>query len=126
MRDVGNASAACSYDQLSGVGLPNDYLSRQIGISISPYADQVYRNDLAYNLSVTQSATFAVVAVFQADNIVQKDVSFVCVTPNNTQPDSSLPENKTPWKTSDAGAIWTATGGQSVWMTFAIGLLLAL
>jgi hypothetical protein len=125
MRDVGNAST-CPYEQLSGVDLPKDYLSRQIGVSISPYADQVYHNDLAYNLSVTQSTTFAVVAAFQADNIVQKDVSFVCITPNNTQPGSSLPENNTPWKTSDAGAPCKATRGLSVWMAFAVGLMFAL
>jgi hypothetical protein len=81
---------------------------------------------LAYNLSVTQSTTFAVVATFQADNTVQKDVSFVCITPNNTQSGSSLPGNKTPWKTSDASATWKAAWGLSVWTAFAIGLMLVL
>jgi hypothetical protein len=126
MGDIGNASAACTYDQLSGVELPDDYISRQIGVSISPYADQVHHNEMAYNLSVTQSTTFAIVAAFEADNVVQKDVSFVCVTPNNTQSGSFLPENKTPWKTSDAATIWKAAGGLSVWMAVVTSLTLAL
>lgn len=126
MRDLGNASASCSYNQLSGVDLPEDYLSRQIGMSISPYADQVYHNDMAYNLSVTQTTTFVVVAAFEADNIQQKDVSFVCVTSNNTKSGISLPEDKAPWKISDAGATWRASGRLSILLASMAGLMLAL
>lgn len=81
---------------------------------------------MAYNLTVTQTTTFAVVAAFEAGNIQQKDVSFVCVTPNNTKSGSSLPENKTPWKTSDVGAIWRVAGGLGVWTASVAALMLAL
>lgn len=97
-------------------------MNHDIGSSLSPFniADQGARwanySGMAYDLNLVQPVPFAIVALFasRVDNggerdshYFDKEIQFVCVTPNNTQPGSrGVPENKTPWESTSAGMRW--------------------
>lgn len=126
---VGNDT--CAFSSLSGVDIPDDYVTYMMGMSLSAFKASPDGNwdnssDMAYDLHVVQSTPFAVVAAFKSDGHIEKDVQFACVTPNNTQPGSRVVENKTPWKTSNASVGWRAAPGLIVVMAGVVSLLLAL
>lgn len=67
---------------------------------------------MAYDLNLVQPVPFAIVATFASEVhggggvYLDKEIQFVCVTPNNTQPGSRVPGNKTPWENTSAGVRW--------------------
>jgi hypothetical protein len=73
---------------------------------------------------------FAAVAAFpdsesNGGSVWQSEVQIVCVTPNNTQEGSRVPESRAPW-TSDAGAKWRPVESLSITLAGVVGLMLAL
>ena len=89
-----------------------------------------------YDLMVNQPVPFAVYGAFDDydSKITFGDTKFICVTPNNTQPGSRVPESRTPWKTSDetsdktsdVGARWRPARGLNIVVAGVVGLMLTL
>ena len=126
------SNATCSYPSLPGVEIPDDYISRATPGAFGPYKVWFNSRNVTrdYNLQVNQAVPFAAVAAFPASesnggSVWQPEVQIVCVTPNNTQQGSRVPESRTPW-TSDAGAKWRPVEGLSMIFTGVVGLILAL
>lgn len=99
--NIGNKT--CAIPSLPGVDIPDDYISRVVGLSAAPFGSPVghkwdsYAED-AYNYTAVQAMAFAVVSSRQVEGgLMVQDVQLVCVTPNNTQPGSRVVEDKTPW-----------------------------
>lgn len=128
--DVSNSS--CTYPTLSGVDIPDDYINHETISSLSPYRGIYSSNNATadYDLIVNQAIPFAVSAsflVWENDDasVWQSEVQLVCVTPNNTQQGSRVPENRTPWS-SAAGASWRSAGDLSLVVAGMAGFVLAL
>lgn len=130
------ANDVCSYSSLSGVDIPDNYVTHNIGISLStfdapPGARWANYSDMAYDLHVRQSTPFAVVASFDSGSDdgqpnFEEDVQFVCVTPRNTQPGSRVPDTNAQFDTSDASISCRAVEVWSVAIAGVVGLMLAL
>jgi hypothetical protein len=114
-QDVSNNT--CTYPSLPGVHIPDNYVNHNIGASLTPFTatpGSLWANysDMAYDLNLVQPVPFAIVATFASEVrggggvYSDKEIQFVCVTPNNTQPGSRTPENKTPWEDKSAGVRW--------------------
>ncbi|XPS68479.1 hypothetical protein M3J09_000766 [Ascochyta lentis] len=124
----------CTYPSLSGVDIPDNYVTRNMLSSLDPFevgpgARWANYSNMAYDLLVVQPVPFALVATFASDvsgssNLIERDVQFVCVTPNNTQPGSRVPENRTPW---DSAAVrWRAGGMWSIAVASTLAFILSL
>lgn len=67
---------------------------------------------MAYDLSIVQSTPYAVVVSVEDGGAWQRDVEFVCVTPNQTQAGSRDVEDRTPWEgEGEKGGAWRAGPG---------------
>ncbi|KAF3004967.1 hypothetical protein E8E13_008009 [Curvularia kusanoi] len=128
--NIGNKT--CAIPSLPGVDIPDDYISRMVGLSAAPFVYPIgskwdsYAED-AYNYTAAQAMAFAVVSSRQVEGgLMVQDVQLVCVTPNNTQPGSRVIEDKTPWPNSAVGLGAGAGSGLCAVVAGVAALLLTL
>lgn len=99
----------CSLPSPPGVeDLGDEYTTFSIGGNMSPYLSPGWNdhaNDsLTYDLAVNQAIPFVIAGTFRepdSDRITLVE-RMICITPNNTESGSRVPESKTPWRDSDS------------------------
>lgn len=121
----------CSYPNLPGIDLPDNYHSPARGSSHYLWDDKSYQTGFSdiypastYDQFLSQVIPFAVVTSLVEGN-QNNAIDIVCVTPNQTQSGAQAPGDRTPWEENTA-VRWQVAGKLAMAMAGLVGSTLAL